>query len=613
MGRASVRCTTGRRGPLGEADQGAEELTRPPAGHPGEPAPLPQHQQPQLQVGGALAASEDPSRVWLPDMVQRFAGFLTSNELAATLRLVNKAAAAQFRGPQHTTVRLSLPVPHREFVWRWGERDAARSLTLSQRLLLPRLTACSGSIANLRVLLAWDDLETSLEEGLLTAAATAGQLEMCRWLVLQGCACGVGGYPALAAARGGHEAVCEWFIANNPALAAGHGMTCHAARGGHVGLLNWLLRVERGRLPNTAPLLGDVAASCDLPTLQRLLHAYVDSVPENPLSDCEKARVLNAAAASPTADWRGKVECLEARGWRHRGHTCAGAVALPDWRDRLEWLRQRGYRLTRAALEAAAGAGRADAVRYLLAEGVEVDETSAVWAGRCAAKAGHVAVLQALASAFGAPFVRSLYEAGLTAAAHGQLPVLAWLVETRGAAVALTAEVYSFAASGSGCIELLAWLHEHGCPWDASVFAEAAGSGSEEQLEWLAARGCPMGESGAPYLRALGKRGLALPRLQCLQRLGCPWGPAGSVFWNVLERCRDLASATACRAALRCMTWLVAQGCPLQLGDSVRQVMALLVRPNGAKRTLVVELMAVLGSAEAEARGGGAPCSALLC
>ncbi|PNH03510.1 Ankyrin repeat domain-containing protein, partial [Tetrabaena socialis] len=587
--------------------------TRPPAGDPGEPEPLPQQQQPQLQVGGALAASEDPSRVWLPDTVQRFAGFLTCNEVACVLRLVNKATAAQFRGPQHTTVRLSLPVPHREFVWRWGGRDAARSLTLSQRRLLPRLTASSGSIANLTVLLAWDDLETNLEEGLINAAAAAGQLEVCRWLVLQGCACGVGGDPARAAASGGHAAVCEWFIANNPALAAGHRMTCHAARGGHVGLLNWLLRVERGRLPNTALLLGEVAAGCDLPTLQRLLHAYVDSVPEDPLSGKEKSRVLDAAAASPTVDWRGKVECLEARGWPRRGHTCTGAAVLPDWRDRLEWLQQRGHRLTPAALEAAASAGRADALQYLLAEGVEIDEAAAKWAGRYAAKAGHVAVLQALASALGAPFVMSLHAAGLEAAEHGQLPVLSWLVETRGAAVALTAEVFSCAAGGSGSIELLAWLHERGCPWDASVFAAAAGSGSEEQLEWLAARGCPMGGIGAPYLRALDERGLALPRLQCLQRLGCPWGPAGSVFWHVLERCWGLKSAASCRAALRCVTWLVAQGCPVQLGDSVRQVMALLVAPNGAKRTLVVELMAVLGSAEAEARGGGAPCSALLC
>ncbi|PNG99147.1 hypothetical protein TSOC_015080, partial [Tetrabaena socialis] len=436
----------------------------------------------------------DPSRVWLPDMVQRFAGFLTCNEVACVVRLVNKATAAQFRGPQHTTVRLSLPVPHREFVWRWGGRGAARSLTLSQRRLLPRLTASSGSIANLRVLLAWDDLETNLEEDWLIAAAAAGQLEVCRWLVLQGCACGVRGDPVLAAARGGHEAVCEWFIANNPALAAGHGMTCHAARGGHVGLLNWLLRVERGRLPNTALLLWDVAASCDLPTLQRLLHAYVDSnVPEDPLSDADKAGVLDAAAASPTADWRGKVECLEARGWSRRGHTCAEAAALPDWRDRLEWLRQGGHRLTPAALDEAASSGRADALQYLLAEGVEMDVAAAKWAGRYAAKAGHVAVLQALASAFGPPFVMSLNEAGLEAAEHGQLPVLSWLVETRGAAVALTAEVYRCAAGGSGSTELLAWLHERGCPWDAYVFAEAAGSGSEEQLEWLAARGCPMG------------------------------------------------------------------------------------------------------------------------
>ncbi|PNH12608.1 hypothetical protein TSOC_000457 [Tetrabaena socialis] len=137
-----------------EQQGGKRRRALPQAEAPGEPLPPP----PKRQVGGASAVapdpSPDPSRVWLPDLVPRFASFLTCNEVACILRLVNKAAAAQFSRPEDRTVRLSLPVPHREFARRWGGRDAVRSLTLARRRLLPCLTARSGSIANLKVLLA---------------------------------------------------------------------------------------------------------------------------------------------------------------------------------------------------------------------------------------------------------------------------------------------------------------------------------------------------------------------------------------------------------------------------------------------------------------------------
>ncbi|PNH05498.1 hypothetical protein TSOC_008243 [Tetrabaena socialis] len=78
--------------------------------------------------------------------------------MACALHLVNKATAAQFSTPQRTTVRLSQPVPHHAFLWRWAGPDAMRTLAQQQRLELPRLTARSGSIANLEMMLARDDL-----------------------------------------------------------------------------------------------------------------------------------------------------------------------------------------------------------------------------------------------------------------------------------------------------------------------------------------------------------------------------------------------------------------------------------------------------------------------
>ncbi|PNH12168.1 Ankyrin repeat domain-containing protein [Tetrabaena socialis] len=558
-----------------EQQGGKRHRSLPQAEAPGEPLLLP----PKRQIGGASAAAPDPSRVWLPDLVQRFAGFLTCNEVACVLRLVNKAAAAQFSRPEDRTVRLSLPVPHREFARRWGGRDVVRSLTPKQRRLLPCLTARSGSIANLKVLLARGEAGHVLETAVLGAATAAGHIGVRSWLRLQGCTWSIELHPAREAARCGHTAMCEWLVVNR--CAQSRELTCEAARGGHVGLMDLLLRSASGCSPDTiTSLLEGAASGCDLPTLQRLLHTYLDSDHVDRHSAEQKAAVLAAAAASPTPDWRAKVECLEDRGYPRTGADCSAAASLPDWRARLGWLRQRGYLLTSAALVEAAGGGHVEALQYLLAEGVEMDAGTANRAALHAAKAGHVAVLQALA---GAPTFRAaaLVDALAAAAEQGHLRVVAWLADVLGGR-ALTVRVF-VSAVRSGSLELLAWLRAHGCPWDATVFAEAAGLGSEEQVEWLAARGCPMGEEGEPYLSALRHQGLVLPPLQCLQRLGCPWGPTGAVFLCALERCQRLDAASSCRAALRALTWLLVQGCPVEPGAAVQLAEAQLGRFHHAR------------------------------
>ncbi|PNH05489.1 Ankyrin repeat domain-containing protein [Tetrabaena socialis] len=493
------------------------------------------------------AATSDPSRIWLPELVQRFAVSLTSNEVACALRLVNKATAAQFSTPQHTTIRLSQPVPHHAFARRWGGPNATRTLAQQQRLELPRLTARSGSIANLEVLLAWDDLPPILDPDVFRAAAAAGQLDVCVWLRQQGCPWCVG-YLA-AAAEGGHRAVCEWLLANGyPEMEDQSKGTAAAARGGHVDLMDWLLLRAGGAHVAVSDSLAAAAEGCDLRTLQRLYRTHVDAPPVE-LPVLYTYSIISAAAGSPTADWQAKVEWLEARGYPLARMACEVAAAKPDALPRLQWLRQRGYPFDVFVAECAAGAGNVEALQYVLSQGGEVGELTT----RRAVQGGHVAVMEVL-HARGVPMGE---EVVMTAAAAGHLPAVAWLVERLGAGAALTAHVFA-AAAQAGSMELLAWLREKGCPWDAMVFAAAAEGGSEEQLEWLAEQGCPMGDDGAPYAHAAANGELAI--LRCLRRLSCPWSPDGGTFTRAVGL--SWARNTG-QHAERGLCWLLDRGCPV--------------------------------------------------
>ncbi|PNH10874.1 Ankyrin repeat domain-containing protein [Tetrabaena socialis] len=534
------------------------------------------------------AGNDDPSRVWLPEVVHHFAGYLSGNELACTLRLVNKATAAQFRKPQHTTVRLSVLVPRHAFAWRWGGPTATRSLTVRQRRQLPCLTARSGSVANLEMLLVRDDLTSPLEVKVLEAAAGAGQLDVCRWLRQQGVPLT---HEMLDAAAGaGHVAVCEWLLAEGCLFSAyvmqraaggGHWAVCEsllakgcpmkelavtaAARAGHVGLMDWLLeRTADAPIHRIYGLPEAVAAGCGLPTLQRLHRTCVGSWGEELLGG-ELGCVAAAAAGSPTADWQDKVEWLEGRGCLRSYGACTAAAQRVDGRDRLEWLQQRGYPISNEVAYVAAQYGNTDALEFLLAQGVQLDWVSAgvdsvVY---LAAHFGHLAALKVLRAQGARIDLRSI----TTAAANGDLPVVAWLVKVLGAATALTAGVYATAAT-PGSADLLAWLHQRGCAWDASVFASAAREGSEEQLEWLVERGCPMGDDGEPYQQALENGDLAL--LRCLWRLGCPWGPVGVTFTFAIKACHCYTNTRFLRKQLLlALPWLVEQGCPVDWAAAV--------------------------------------------
>ncbi|GFR45459.1 hypothetical protein Agub_g6856 [Astrephomene gubernaculifera] len=466
----------------------------------------------------------------LPELAEHIISFLPPNEVACTVRLINKAAAAQFSGPRFTTVKLSSPVPEHAFAQHWGRPGAMRGLTHKQRLQLLCLTARSGSTRNLELGIASAGLAlppvSYLGIDLMKAAGAAGHLEACAWLWQQhGCPL----YAAIAgAAGGGHRAICEW------GLAAGcpwnDSFAFEAACGGHVGLMEWLLQLcPPGAPPCLARYVVQAAAvGCGLADLQRLHHAWlgVEEQQGNPDAgqfaryvEIHKSCTLAAAARSRTPDWQAKVEWLEARGYPKSVMACSDVAACADAEDRLKWLHSRGYPLPPLIiLERLAAEGSCQALQYLLGAGMR---PPAACSRRAAAAGGQLAALQLLHD-HGCPMDADTVRA---AASAGHLHVLVWLVEVMGDELLLDVEVF-IAAAQSGNLELLRWLRERGCPWDGETFAEAASGGCEEALEWLVEQGCPMGDDGRPYLAADYNGDTAIRN--CLRRLGCPGGtPAG--------------------------------------------------------------------------------------
>ncbi|KXZ45383.1 hypothetical protein GPECTOR_55g289 [Gonium pectorale] len=484
-----------------------------------------------------------------PELTAKIVSCLDPNDVPF-FRLVNKAAAAQFSGPQHTTIRLSEPVAPHAFAAHWLAPGAARGLTQNRRWQLLCLTAASGVVANLEMAVRAAGCLPTYK--VFVAAASTGKLEPCQWLWDHGCPtkdlyCESSGLLA-AAAGGGHRHVCEWLLTLD--LAWSSGGAAEAARGGHVGLMEWLQQVRpQLNVHTTSPawekrkLVEGAADGCDLATLQQ---QWGDG---DLLDERAKEEALVAAAGSPTPDWAAKVEWLEAQGCLKDLGAAAAAAVCSDAASRLAWLQGRGYPLGTGTVCTAAEVGNLAAVQYLLEEaGVEEDGSYPETATFIAAREGHLEVLQALHSA---DWCFDAEDMVLEAAENGHLHVLAWLVELEGEEWLGSGSDLLTAAARSGNMELLTWLVERGCDgWSDDATTSAAASGCEEALEWLVARGCPMKDDGSPYTMPCRDGDLAMARL--LRRMGAPWGPAGSV---VME--------TALVAPVPMLRWLLEEGCPV--------------------------------------------------
>ncbi|KXZ47029.1 hypothetical protein GPECTOR_38g266 [Gonium pectorale] len=489
------------------------------------------------------------------DVLERIASKLSPNEPAATLRLIDKAAS-QLRGPNYTTIRLSQPVPPNVFATRWLAPGGMRGLTLRQRRRLVSLTAASGVMPNLEAAMQAAGVAPTYE--VFEAAAAAGRLEPCQWLLGLGCERSEGPIRSVlaAAAGAGHHPVCDWLGALDWSPNQVVEAAVAALRGGHAELADWLLlrfEVSESRASwRRTDLTCAVAAGCDLAGLQRYVKQRGWG---RERVSCQEV-ALAAAAGSGTPDWVAKVEWLEARGCRRTERVAAAAARCPDAAARLAWLRDRGYPLSVLALRAAVEAGSAEAVQLLLSSCGPVQPRSLARSVEAASEGGRLAVLQALAAA-GYPLDAA--GAARRAAHGGQLHVLAWLVAEAPGGAAVELDQRLFAAAGeSGSAELLAWLRERGCPWGEDALMGAVAAGCEEALEWLVQRRCPVPSDGSPYVTACRNGDLAT--LRCLRRLGVGWGWAGTVLEAALRG--DVGPA-----ALR---WLLEAGCPYSYEEARR-------------------------------------------
>ncbi|GLC34667.1 hypothetical protein PLESTB_001236700 [Pleodorina starrii] len=451
-----------------------------------------------MEIPGEEAFTTASRVWWTPGLLERIVSFLPPNDIACSIRLINRATAALFREPQYTTIHLSQPCAPLDFARRWGSAGAVQQLTCKQRRQVVSLTAVSGVIANLKV--AFKAAGCLPTGEMMEAAAAAGQLQSCEWLRERGCRWG---YGLSAAARAGCWVMCGWLLVSG----------CHwdiravysAAHGGHLGLMDWLLHCQPAcMVPELqwSGLFVAVAEGCDLPTLQALHHHWSQGHVRSgsgqqqqvaaTLEPSQHSAVVAAAATSSTPDWRAKVQWLEELlAWPRGADVAAKALTHPDGLDRLQWLRARGYPLRLGDVAdgivdmAAPPVVSAALLDYLVSED-EGAASNLEPALKLAADCGHLALLRAWHSA-GRLAARPhfLSEMAHAAARGGRLPVLTWLSEEVG--LSLGVDSLFYCAARNGDVPMMAWVVDHsGCV--ASV-QDAVRGGCEAALDWTLSRG----------------------------------------------------------------------------------------------------------------------------
>ncbi|GFR42729.1 hypothetical protein Agub_g3647 [Astrephomene gubernaculifera] len=503
--------------------------------------------------------------IWIPDIVQRVVSFLPINEVACTIRLLNKATAAQLRSPIYTAVRLSQPVPIHAFAWRWGSPDAVRSLTFDKRLRLLGLTAASGSLTNLQIAVETSGCVLAAKpcNVVFGEAAASGHVHVCEWLKQQGCPMD-GALPA--AARTGQRAACEWLLAHDCPWS--DAAVCLVAGSGNMALLDWFLSLRQGprhsrtprvRVPPNVLFIAAIAGMPSLSQLQQLHQTLLNSAPLGEFESSVQARMVAAAAGSLSPDWHAKVEWLEMQGCRGDAEFARNVAARPDAADYLGRLLRCGCPVNEDA--AAEAAERGDvATLALLASYFPNLLTETV--ARRAARAGHLETLQWL-HAHGCRMGVSTVRASLHS---GRLQLVAWLQEVLGLDLrdAEAAAGLMRTAAHLGNVELMAWLRERGCGWGDGVFVSAAEGGCEEAMEWLAAQGCPIDQVVPmrfdPYIAASQRGDMAT--LRCMRRLGRPWSTLGDTFTDCVDS----------NSPLPVLRWLLEEHCPLDIEAAERAV-----------------------------------------
>ncbi|KAG2487498.1 hypothetical protein HYH03_013917 [Edaphochlamys debaryana] len=418
-----------------------------------------------LARAGPSSPGDPVATVWRsPELLGRIGSFLDPNPTAWSFIHVNKAAAAAFNSNGQLlprTVSLHwllgsglLATPE----GRAHARAMCYRLTLKQRVRLLCLSAAAGcTLESLGAAVAAAGLSPPPVE-VLVAAASAGRLAECRWLVEElGCPCL-------------HRLACLCLLS-----AAGTAGVAEEA-------LAWL---EPGAKEGWSEEQVAKAATGD----PRSLAPYNElELPERnfqsifwwseKLSRVADRRDLERIFADQQLPWSPLTGSPEF----YLGPYTAQAVA------RLAGVSPAALRPH--MLQAAATAGHREAVRHLLQRGVLPDNMTTPDVH--AARGGHLGVLQALHEAGCVRDPAGCFKAALKA---GSLPVVSWLVETFGAPALQAGRLSQPDAARSGSLALMEALpgllveepqwHTHAdCVWP-----HVAASGCEAAADWLAARG----------------------------------------------------------------------------------------------------------------------------
>ncbi|KAG2494107.1 hypothetical protein HYH03_007746 [Edaphochlamys debaryana] len=458
--------------------------------------------------------SAKSSSILLPAVLERIAEHLTPNELACA-RSVNKEMAAHFR--EHTTLRLSQPLPHWAFRQHWSAPGACKHLTREQRDKLISLTAASDDVPNLEVALAAAGLSPAQCHA--EAAAAAGAARTCRCL-----------------------AIIESAVM--------------AARTGHLSLAKYILRFTDTRDIDgvSARLFTGALEGCDLASVKDLYEnlggmKIWDEDLDELLAEWMLAQGVDLEADACSRDWH---------------HAILSSRSLPTAAvlERFDWLKRRnvgplpqGEHWAEAVRQ-----GNSEALAWLLAEGAwPEDEGDLCNCSHMAAKKGHINVLEMLERA-GREL--NFFVVAKGAAIGGRIDVLEWIAEKLGwrRNPADLQPIYVGEAAAGGSTEAVRWLRELGCEWPRKdctydAWSSAVRSGCEAALEGLAELGAPLPHHGAPYATAVACREWGF--LRTLHRLGVPQGPHHMGLFR---------QAAAGGAPLATLQWLMAQG-PEAEGD----------------------------------------------
>ncbi|KAG2487493.1 hypothetical protein HYH03_013912 [Edaphochlamys debaryana] len=498
------------------------------------------------------APPPDPvAAVWSsPALLGYTASFLDPSHTAWSFIHVNKAAAAGFDAhgqllPRTVSLRWLLgsgllATPE----GRAHARAMCYRLTLKQRVRLLCLSAASGcSQESLGAAVVAVGLSPPPVE-VLVAAASAGRLAACRWLVEElGC-------PGL------HRLACLSLLSATGTA----GVAAEALAWLEPGAKEGWTEEQVGQAAS-----GDTRAVTVFMFIKLSAEEFRKTLPW----PIELLAVVHRKELDQRSDWSHEsFVYLAAAEEFYLGPHAAQAVArlagLP-WSDSFHRM-----------LQAASKAGHAEAVRHLLERGVRPDGTStpdvdAASRGHAGLEAGSLPVVSWLVETFnisdllpampsrGPPRLESWLSS---------VPVAKWLERTVGPALGLSrrSRLYAAAArSGSVVLmEALPGLLGEEPQWSAhatSVWPAAAASGCEAAVDWLAARGVRFPGCGHEYVNAARIGDVSM--LLRLRKVGCPYG--------YLQAAEALAQAASRVPAL---PWLVEPGCPSNWGEAAAEARA---------------------------------------